>query len=330
MKKVLLSAVAAFTLTAGSALAADLPVKARPIAAPPPPAWDIAFGAAIASDYRFRGISQSNRQPSASAYFEPRYNINADWQLYAGVAGASVALPNRAAAEIDFYGGVRPTFGKLALDLGVLYYYYPGGQCFNGLASGGGGSCAANADPFTGGLPVSGNLIKKDLSFVEGYFRGVYNATDAFQLGFNSFYTDSFLNSGAEGIYASGTLKYTFPAFSNGVAVYVSGEGGYQWLGTSDSFYGLTGALNGPGINYADYATWNVGFGFTYKVLTLDLRYIDTNLSQANCNAFTSDHTATFNGSFSAINPFGFGSKWCGSTFVAKLSADLTLNANVR
>ena len=118
MKKVLLSAVAAYTLVAGSALAADLPAKAKPIAAPPPPAWDVAFGAAIASDYIFRGITQSAHKPSASAYFELRYNVNPDWQFYAGTAGASIDLPNQAAAEIDFYGGVRPTFGKLALDLG--------------------------------------------------------------------------------------------------------------------------------------------------------------------------------------------------------------------
>ena len=67
MKKVLLSAVAAFAFSASSALAADLPVKATPVAAPPPPAWDIAFGAGIASDYIFRGITQSAHKPSASA-----------------------------------------------------------------------------------------------------------------------------------------------------------------------------------------------------------------------------------------------------------------------
>lgn len=320
MKRILLSAVAAFTLTAGTALAADLPVKARPIAAPPPPAWDIAFGAAIASDYVFRGVSQSNRKPSVSAYFEPRYNLNADWQLYVGMAGASISFPNRAAAEIDFYGGIRPTFGKLALDLGVLYYWYPGGQCYHGTAA----FCVQNP-----ALP-NGNVIKKDLSFVEGYFRGIYSATDALALGFNTYYTDSFLNSGADGFYGSGTIKYTFPAFSNGVAVYLSGEGGWQYLGTSDSFYGLTGLPGGAGINYKDYATWNVGVGITYKVLTLDLRYVDTNLSKGDCNAMTSDHTATGTTNVTAINPSGVGSKWCGATFVAKLSADLTLNANIK
>ena len=42
------------------------------------------------------------------------------------MAGASIDLPNHAAAEIDFYGGIRPTFGKLALDLGVLLLLLPG------------------------------------------------------------------------------------------------------------------------------------------------------------------------------------------------------------
>ena len=324
MKKFLLSAAAVYALTASAALAADLPVKAKPVVAPPPPAWDLAFGGAIASDYRFRGISQSNRQPSASAYFEPRYNFNPDLQIYAGMAGASISFPNCAAAEIDFYAGIRPTFGKLALDIGLLYYWYPGGQCFHA-------NPAFGDDCFRGALPFNGNFIKKDLSFLEGYLRGIFSVTDALQLGFNAYYTDSFLNSGADGAYLSGTIKYTFPAFTNGVAIYLSGEGGYQWLGTSDSFYGLLGVPGGPGINYKDYATWNAGIGFTYKVLTLDLRYIDTNLSKGDCNAFTSDHTAAAPLTvITPINPGGFASKWCGATFVAKLSADLTLNQNVK
>ena len=88
--------------------------------------------------------------------------------------------------------------------------------------------------------------------------------------------------------------------------------------------------LAGPGINYKDYATWNVGFGFTYKVLTLDLRYIDTNLNKGDCNAFTGDQNAGFQSAFTAINPGGFGSSWCGPRFVAKLTADLTLTQNVK
>src|SRR5437868_4286211 len=131
MKKLTMAAVAAFALVTGSASAADLVTKAKPAPAPEPSNWDLAFGSAIASDYVFRGVTQSNHKPSVAAYFEPRYNINKDNQLYAGIGGASISFPNRAAGEVDFYAGYRPTFDKFAFDFGVWYYWYPGGQCFS-------------------------------------------------------------------------------------------------------------------------------------------------------------------------------------------------------
>src|SRR5882757_1633844 len=132
MKKLALLATA-LALVSGSALAADMPVKA--VKAPPPAPfepWDIAFGSAIMNDYIFRGITQSNHKPSVTAYFEPRYNVTKDLQLYVGVAGESISFTNRAAAEIDIYGGIRPTFGAFAFDIGVWGYLYPGGTCFYG------------------------------------------------------------------------------------------------------------------------------------------------------------------------------------------------------
>ena len=85
------------------------------------------------SDYNLRGITHSDHRPSFAAYFEPRYNFNDSWQVYLGLSGKSISFPNRAAAEIDFYGGIRPTFGKLALDFGVWYYWYLGWTCFTGF-----------------------------------------------------------------------------------------------------------------------------------------------------------------------------------------------------
>ena len=91
------------------------------------------------------------------------------------------------------------------------------------------------------------------------------------------------------------------------------------------------------GINYADYNTWNIGIGFTYKVFTLDFRYSDTNLSKGDCNAFTSDFSARGNlngtnlGTFvTPINPSGVGSNWCGAAGIVKLSADLTALTNLK
>jgi uncharacterized protein (TIGR02001 family) len=338
MKKMALVATV-LAMTTGSTFAADLPVKA--LKAPPAPAfepWDFAFGSAIVSDYVFRGVTQSNHKPSVAAYFEPRYNINKDVQLYIGLGGESISFPNRAAAEVDIYGGIRPTVGIFAFDLGVWGYLYPGGQCFNGAAGvgsglpGAGADCVANAAA-NGGLPVNGSVVKRDVSFFEAYGKLNVTLNDNWTIGGTEFYTPSFLNSGAFGNYTSFTGKYTAPATvfgTSGVGLYVSGEFGRQWLGTSDAFYGTPAFPRG--VKYADYNTWNIGVGFTYKVFTLDFRYSDSSLSKVSCNVFTSDF-ATRNASAAFVtpaNPGGFGSNWCGATGIVKLSADLTAISNLK
>jgi uncharacterized protein (TIGR02001 family) len=316
MNKLVLSVVALSGLLA-PAYAADMPaqaVKAPVAVAPATPPFDVAFGAAVMNDYVFRGITQSNHKPSVAAYFEPRYNINGNLQLYAGISGESINFPNTAAAEIDFYGGIRPTFGPVALDFGAWYYWYPGGTSY------GAAGCQV-------GSPSQ--FIKGNLSFWEVYAKATWTPMEPLALGANFYYSPSFLNSGAPGEYLSGTAKFTGAALPNGVGWYLSGELGYQWLGTTDAFYG-TPAFPG-GIPLPSYATWNIGGGFTWKVFTLDLRYSDTNLSKSDCYAFTGDYTAALGGpgAVSGINPAGFVSKWCGSTFIAKLSADLTF-ANLK
>jgi Bacterial protein of unknown function (Gcw_chp) len=334
MKKVSLSvaALVAIGLSTGAASAADMGAKVykkAPVIAAVDP-WDIAFGAAIMSDYIFRGVTQSNHQPSVTAYFEPRYNINPNLQLYAGTSFESISFTNRAAAEVDVYGGIRPTFGAFAFDFGVWGYLYPGGTCQfggNGVDLAGhfqGADCAAN-------FLANGNVMKKDVSFFEAYGKVNYTINDNWQFGLNEYYSPNFLNSGAWGNYSSITGKYTAPSTifgSSGIGAYVSGEFGRQWLGTSDSFYGVQGFANG--IKYADYDTWNIGIGFTYKVFTLDLRYSDTDLSKGNCNAFTSAFNASGTTSVTSINPGGAGSNWCGATGIAKLSADLTAMTNLK
>jgi uncharacterized protein (TIGR02001 family) len=338
MKKLVLAA-AVLAVTAGSAFAADMPLKA--VKAPPPAPfepWDLAFGSAIMNDYVFRGVTQSNHNPSVAAYFEPRYNINKDTQLYIGVSGESISFPNRAAAEIDIYGGIRPTVGMFAFDFGLWGYLYPGGQCFNAGAFPGSGipgselQCIQN-----GSLPLNGNVAKKNASFYEGYAKVNVTLNDQWQVGVNEYYSPNFLNLGAWGDYASITAKWTAPSTTfgtSGVGMYISGEFGRQWLGTSDAFYGVVSPLGNfaAGVPEPSYNTWNVGIGFTYKVFTLDLRYSDTNLSKASCNVFTSDYTTTnFSPSFvTPTNPGGFGSSWCGATGIAKLSADLTAMTNLK
>jgi uncharacterized protein (TIGR02001 family) len=330
MKKLVLSMVAAMAL-ATPALAADLKMVTK--APPPAPSpWDFAFGDSIATDYMWRGITQSAHRPSVAAYFEPRYNFSDTLQGYVGWSAESIDFPNRAAAEFDAYGGFRPTFGKLALDFGAWLYYYPGGQCFAVSAA----ACAANnaGGNWQGGTLPNGNVAKAWASFIEIYGKGTYTITDQWSIGGQVYYSPNVSNTGANGTYLAGTLKYTAPSgmvpLPNGIGWYASVDAGYWWLGTSDSFYGIVSPLGffPAGIKYTSFANVDYGFGFTWKVFTLDFRGYWSGLSKADCNAFTSDHTAS-GVAPSAINGFGPSSNWCSPTFVVKLSSDLTL-ANLK
>jgi len=180
LMKMLVMSAALLTMP-GSALAADLPVKAAKAPVPAFDPWDIAFGGILTSDYVFRGITQSNHQPSVAAYFEPRYNVNKDLQLYIGTMVDSISFANRAAAEVDVYGGVRPTFGAFALDFGVWGYLYPGAHCADNVLTGGvpgGNVCPVSTDTV---FLANGNVMKKDVSFFEIYGKGNYTINDDWQ-----------------------------------------------------------------------------------------------------------------------------------------------------
>ncbi|HTV37198.1 MAG TPA: TorF family putative porin [Xanthobacteraceae bacterium] len=329
MKRVAYSLLVAASMMSSSAFAADMPLKAPPPApAPATPPWDLVITTALMNDYNFRGITQSNHRPSTQGGFEYRYNWNPSLQSYVGVSGESIDFPNQAAAEVDLYGGIRPTFDKLALDFGVWEYYYPDGKCYNTAAFCGSAPIGGAFVPGTAiGVGGAGNVVKQNESFIEFYAKATYTINDQWSTGIQEWYSPSVANTGADGWFTTGNLTFTAPSAwfpsTSGIGGYVSGDLGYWALGTSDAFYGFT--------KYTSYATWDAGFGWTYKVLTLDLRYYDTNLSKSECNAFTSAQSVSFSPSYvTGQNPSGLGTNWCGAAFVAKLSAAIDFNTNLK
>jgi uncharacterized protein (TIGR02001 family) len=305
MKKVVLSVVALAAL-ATPALAADIVKKAAPVAVAPapaaPPPWDLAFGAVVMSDYNFRGVSQSNRGPSGGAYFEPQLNTGfGTW--YAGLAGYAIDWPSiqpafgftDPSAEIDIYGGWRNTWGQFSLDLGVIYYYYPK-EIFNGATN--------------------------DSDFAEFYAKGSYALNPALSIGANVFYTPDLLNysqtfaavgvnADASATYASLTGKWVTPWTAGDLGAYISGELGHWWIDDT----GFTAAK--VGLTDPSYTYYNAGIAFTYKALTLDLRYHGTNQSVADCRSFL------------VLSPgFGRGANdWCDDTFIVSLKVDSSISA---
>jgi hypothetical protein len=315
MKKIIISAALVLAASAMPALAADLMYKKAPAPPPPPPSmFDIAFGAAVMTDYNFRGISQSDRGPSVSAYFEPRLKLTPNIEFYAGIGGLSVKLPTDPTAEFDLYAGIRPTLGPFNFDFGFMYYYYPKEQQVFVLPTAGPtGFGFPTTQP--GGNPLYVPWTKGNTDFWEIYGKVSYTFADIVTLGANIYYADNWLNTGADGTYGSLTAKVALPSgvLPADVGAFVSGELGHYWLGTTDAFF-----LN---IDLPDYTYWNLGLGLTYKAFTLDLRYHDTDATSAECFTLTGDLRGLDTGNRPGR------SNWCGEAFIAKLSVDTTLGA---
>jgi len=119
MRKTILAASLASAAFAVPSLAA-----AQAAAAPASP-HTFSGNIALVSDYKFRGISQTFGKPAlqggfdyshASGFYAGNWNSNIN-------EGAGFPAGN---LEMDFYGGWKKTWGDWGLDLGAIYYYYPG------------------------------------------------------------------------------------------------------------------------------------------------------------------------------------------------------------
>jgi uncharacterized protein (TIGR02001 family) len=125
----------------------------------------------ITSDYRFRGISQSFKLPAVQGgidWVNPAGFYLGNWN--SSVSG--VQFPDGAGVEMDFFGGYRFEFAKdVTLDLGGLYYFYPGATDFNNFEVYGGGAMGPfSAKLFFGvtdffGLPDSKGSYYVDVNY---------------------------------------------------------------------------------------------------------------------------------------------------------------------
>lgn len=81
----------------------------------------ISANVGVVSDYRFRGISQSNEEPAIQGGVDYTH----DSGVYLGLWGSSVEFGD-ASAEVDLYGGWGGSFNSVDVKFGGIYYAYPG------------------------------------------------------------------------------------------------------------------------------------------------------------------------------------------------------------
>jgi len=192
-------------------------------------------------DYRFRGVSQTYTQPAVQAGIEYASTTG----VYGGGWGSNVSgnqFLNGASLELDLYGGYRWSYGKLGLDLGMQYYWYPAARY--------------NIEPGD-----NYNTVEAYLSARLGQFSAKYShaLTDLF--GMNSSTIGGYCGINSDGTPAtadclgSGSTKGSgyvdlAAAFDVGVGVNLGLHYGYQYV------------RNYPELSYSDYKFFLTrGFG---------------------------------------------------------------------
>lgn len=199
------------------------------------PAVTISGGATVVTDYRFRGISQTDKNFAVQGTFTVAHKSG----FYATVWGSTVDEYVAAGGdqEIDLIAGFKKSFGGTTVDVGVLYYYYPGAeQIIPGYNS-------DFIEPYIG------------VSHTFGPVTGKVSAAYAPK--------QSALSIGAgkeDNLYVAFDLSSGIP--NTGLSV--SGHIGHS--------YGPSFLTIGKG-----YTDWNVGATYTVKNLTFGISYVDTN-----------------------------------------------------
>jgi uncharacterized protein (TIGR02001 family) len=129
-KKVLTAAVTA-TLLSGAGIAQAQQVQEAVVTGDSfVEGFTISANVALTSDYKFRGISQSDKSAAVQGGFDAEFGPG----FYLGTWGSSVDFGDGnetgsfGSLELDYYGGWTHTFGDtdFGMDVGYIYYDYPG------------------------------------------------------------------------------------------------------------------------------------------------------------------------------------------------------------
>lgn len=256
MNNKFLSAVAVLAISFGSEVAfAD---DAAAPAAAPTPEFTITGAAAIVSQYKFRGITQSDSKPAVQATFTVSHKSGFYVSMW-GSSGASSRTdalstyisPNNG-TEIDVFGGYTHSFAKsgITLDGGLYGYIYP-------------------------------NLTANNLFEVYADASKTYGPI-SFKAGFN---------------WAPKQRYFTFFNTPTKYSMYEYGELGFTPTKvpalTFHSHLGHTGG----GLNFGkEYLDYTFGVGYKWKALTFDISGVGTNISHADARDYAASYFSAVGG----------------------------------
>lgn len=201
------------------------------------------FNVGVASEYVFRGISQSAEDPALQGGADVTCGM-----FYAGLWASSLdfdapgsppGIGADAEVEIDYYAGFKPTWGRFNFDFGVIYYSYPGASDF-----------------------------AAELDYVE--FKAGYTKSwiDKLTTGTTLFVSPEYSGEVGTTLVVESSLAYELPKVWVFTPTFSALLGAVY--GTDDAFDVFFGDDS--------YYYWNAGLALVVDKLTLDFRYWDSDL----------------------------------------------------
>lgn len=244
-------------IAASIAAALAVPALAVPtlaLAAQPSP-HTITGNASLVTDYRFRGITQTYKKPAfqggidyshTSGFYAGNWNSNIS-------EGAGFPAGN---LEMDFYGGFKKSWGDWGLDVGAIYYLYPGSD-YNTAAGTGPLTNPRDATKTHTGQVDNGEL------YIGGSWKWI-------SLKYYHAFTDYFSLPGTKGSHywdLSGTYDL---------------GGGWGIVGHLGSFKLKNWSIGTDATN-ANYTDWKLGVTKDINGWVFGAAYVDTN-AKGSCN----------------------------------------------
>lgn len=245
MRKTIIAASIATAAFAVPNLAAAQ--AAAPAAAAPASPHTVTGNVGLFSSYRFRGIDQTFGKPAlqggidyshSSGFYAGNWNSNVN--SGAGYPGGNL--------EMDFYGGWKNTWGDWGLDLGALYYYYPG----------------------TKASPTSNPAVQNNRT--GNFLNGKVDNTELYIAGSWKWISLKYSNAVSDYFGTPGTKNSNYLDLS---ANYDLGDG---W-----GINGHVGSLRFKNMTNANYTDWKLGVTKDIGGWVFGAAYIATN-AKGNCN----------------------------------------------
>lgn len=251
LNKLLLGAAsAAAVMTAAPAFADDAPAA---------PAWALTGTVDMQSDYKFRGISQNDRSPSAQGTF----NLTGPEGFYVGTWLSTIDFDPGPSGnpylEMDLYGGKHTDLWGVDWNIEPYYYSYP----------------AANIP--SGPHPDYFELINQ---FTKAFGPVTAQATWA--------WSPSFAYRTGAAHYIAGNLAYTVNDWLS-----VSGNLGHQWVSTA----GISASRDYTYADIGATATWKM-FSLDVRYSGTDLHNSQCGFYMGTTNACAGDFVVTVNYNF--------------------------------